>query len=156
MLLRILAFYTAKSNFTHKVSFKKKESHELVTNGIYSVFRHPSYTGFFYYTIASMLLIGNWVSAFLFAMMLSYFFDDRIEYEEHYLLRFFGDKYENYRNQTYVLIPVLPQWVKDKLPNFNGWSHSACFMFAFVNWWVTPFSKGHLNFKVIIFEKSFY
>lgn len=80
-ILRILAFFTAKSNFTHKVSSTKKYSHALVTNGIYSIFRHPSYTGFFYYTISIMVLIGNFVSAFMFGIMLSIFFEERIEYE---------------------------------------------------------------------------
>jgi protein-S-isoprenylcysteine O-methyltransferase len=81
MLIRIIAFFTAKSNFTHKVSRSKKAAHKLVTHGIYSILRHPSYTGFFYYTVASMVLIGNWVSAILFGLMLSVFFDDRIQYE---------------------------------------------------------------------------
>lgn len=75
MVLRILAFFTAKSNFTHKVSYNKKMSHTLVTHGVYSIFRHPSYTGFYYYTIGTMVLIGNFVSAVLFGFMLSVFFD---------------------------------------------------------------------------------
>ncbi len=77
-LLRILAFFTAKSNFTHKVSHSKTYNHTLITHGIYSIFRHPSYTGFFYYTFSTMILIGNFVSAILFACMLSFFFDRRI------------------------------------------------------------------------------
>jgi protein-S-isoprenylcysteine O-methyltransferase len=74
MLIRFLAFFTAKSNFTHQVASSKKENHKLVTNGIYSILRHPSYTGFFYFTIASMILIGNFFCAILFACMLSHFF----------------------------------------------------------------------------------
>lgn len=81
MVLRLLAFYTAKSNFTHKVAFKKKNTHELVTNGVYSFFRHPSYTGFFYFSVASMVMIGNYVSALAYAVTLMFFFQDRIEFE---------------------------------------------------------------------------
>lgn len=75
LIMRILAFFTAKSNFTHKVSSSKKSTHILITNGIYSIFRHPSYTGFYYFSIATMIMIGNFISAFLFAIMLSVFFD---------------------------------------------------------------------------------
>ena len=78
MLMRIVAFFTAKSNFTHLIAYKKKSSHELVTHGIYSIFRHPSYTGFFYYTVGIMILIGNFISAFLFGLALSFFFENRI------------------------------------------------------------------------------
>lgn len=120
MVLRIMAFFTAKSNFTHKVSSSKKVSHKLVTNGVYSIFRHPSYTGFFYYTVASMVLIGNFVSAILFGLMLSVFFDDRISYEEHYLLKFFGDQYDRYRKSTHVFIPYLPEKIKKRLPDIGG------------------------------------
>lgn len=75
LIMRIMAFFTAKSNFTHKVASTKKQSHKLVTNGIYSFFRHPSYTGFFYFSIATMVLIGNFISAILFGIILSVFFD---------------------------------------------------------------------------------
>lgn len=74
MILRIVAFFTAKSNFTHKVAYIYKKGHHLVTNGIYKYLRHPSYTGFFYNTIFSMVLIGNFISAFAFYLALSQFF----------------------------------------------------------------------------------
>lgn len=115
-VLRILAFFTAKSNFTHKVSYNKKENHKLVTNGVYSIFRHPSYTGFFYYSIFSMVMIGNFVSALAFGLILSIFFEDRIYYEEHYLLTFFGDSYETYRRNTHIFIPYLPAQIKKYFP----------------------------------------
>lgn len=91
MVLRIVSFFTAKSNFTHKVSYSKKPNHKLVTHGIYSVFRHPSYTGFFYFTVSTMVLIGNFFSALLFGIILSVFFYERIQSEEYLLLKFFGD-----------------------------------------------------------------
>jgi|688.fasta_scaffold936731_1 protein-S-isoprenylcysteine O-methyltransferase len=81
IFIRIIAFFTAKSNFTHKIAYQKVATHKLVQNGIYSILRHPSYTGFFYYTVFSMIFIGNWLSAILFGLMLSVFFEDRIQYE---------------------------------------------------------------------------
>ena len=49
--MRIIAFYTAKQNFHHIVQYQKKENHVLVTHGIYSICRHPSYSGFFWMSI---------------------------------------------------------------------------------------------------------
>ena len=79
LILRITAFFTAQSNFTHIVQTEKRKSHELVQHGVYRFFRHPSYTGFFYFSIASMIFIGNFICAVLFAVVLFFFFSERIE-----------------------------------------------------------------------------
>jgi protein-S-isoprenylcysteine O-methyltransferase len=76
--LRIIAFFTCKSNFTHLVSYRKSKSHELVTEGVYSVFRHPAYTGYFYFSVFGQIFLGNILSSILFAITLNKFFTDRI------------------------------------------------------------------------------
>jgi protein-S-isoprenylcysteine O-methyltransferase len=98
------------------VATTKKPNHCLVTTGVYARLRHPSYTAFFYFTVASMVLIGNFVSAVLFACMLSCFFEDRIRVEELHLLEFFGKDYQRYMSRTYVLIPVLPDALQRFVP----------------------------------------
>ncbi len=79
--LRVAAFFTCRHNFTHLVRYRKVPDHKLVTNGVYSIFRHPSYTGYFYFSIGGQILLGNIVSFFSFAYVLSKFFKDRI-YDE--------------------------------------------------------------------------
>jgi protein-S-isoprenylcysteine O-methyltransferase len=74
LIMRILSFYTAKSNFTHLVQFNKKTEHKLVTNGIYKYVRHPGYLGFFLFSVFSMLFIGNWFCALAYFFVLSKFF----------------------------------------------------------------------------------
>jgi len=81
MSLRIIAFFTCRNNFTHLVRLRKNPEHRLVTNGIYSVLRHPGYTGFYYFSVFSQLFLGNFFVSIAFAVVLSRFFDDRIEYE---------------------------------------------------------------------------
>ena len=76
--LRIAAFFTCKSNFTHLVSFRKDKQHTLVTNGIYSFFRHPAYTGYFYYCVFSMMFLGNFATMVAFIFTLIAFFNQRI------------------------------------------------------------------------------
>ena len=69
------AFFTAKSNFTHLVRYRKHAKHELVTHGVYSFLRHPSYTGYFYFAVAGQIFLGNWISAIGFFIVLSKFFN---------------------------------------------------------------------------------
>lgn len=57
--LRKSAMLTAGSNFNHIVQNEKAHSHVLVTNGVYSFFRHPSYVGWFYWSIGTQVWGGQ-------------------------------------------------------------------------------------------------
>ena len=37
--------------FSHVIEDKKRSSHDLVTSGIYSIVRHPSYAGFYWFAV---------------------------------------------------------------------------------------------------------
>lgn len=54
-LLRKAAIWTARDNFTHLVQQEKTQTHLLVTHGVYSWFRHPSYVGWFYWCIGTQV-----------------------------------------------------------------------------------------------------
>lgn len=54
-ILRKTAMITASSNFNHYVQHIREEGHQLVTNGVYSIFRHPSYVGWFYWSIGTQV-----------------------------------------------------------------------------------------------------
>lgn len=54
-ILRKLAMCTAKHNFNHVVQSEKSDNHELVTHGVYSLCRHPSYVGWFYWSIGTQV-----------------------------------------------------------------------------------------------------
>lgn len=54
--LRKAAMLTAGSNFNHIVQNEKSQSHVLVTSGVYALFRHPSYVGWFYWSIGTQVL----------------------------------------------------------------------------------------------------
>ncbi|KAJ3148206.1 hypothetical protein HDU86_007554 [Geranomyces michiganensis] len=103
--LRSAAMLTAGANFTHLIAYEKEPTHTLVTNGIYSTFRHPAYTGFYYWAIGTQLLAANPICAVAFAVALQRFFSARIEYEEWHLREFFGDPYSEYAKTVGVWIP---------------------------------------------------
>ena len=105
-IIRIIAFFTCRHNFTHLVRYHKNQGHTLVTNGIYSFLRHPAYTGYFYFASFSQVFLGNFVSAILFFCFLVKFFDSRIDDEEKALNSFFVE-YKSYQKKTYILIPFV-------------------------------------------------
>ncbi len=77
----------------------------LVTNGVYSICRHPSYFGWFVWSIGTQIVLINPVSYVGFYFAGVYFFKDRVPDEEFFLVQFFGDDYVDYALQTPILIP---------------------------------------------------
>lgn len=55
-ILRKLAMITAKQNFNHLVQTEKSQDHQLVTHGVYQLCRHPSYVGWFYWSIGTQVV----------------------------------------------------------------------------------------------------
>lgn len=102
---RTLAMWTAASNFHHLVRDEKEEKHKLVTHGIYQYLRHPSYFGFFWWSVGMQVVLMNPIMAGLNAYAAFTFFKDRIKEEEKHLVEFFGKDYEQFRKNTQVGIP---------------------------------------------------
>lgn len=102
---RIAALFTGKSNFTHKIQLRKRKSHVLVKYGIYKICRHPSYFGFFIWSVGIEIMCVNPICTIGFAIILFLFFKNRIQFEEEYLIRFFGMEYIKYRREVSSLMP---------------------------------------------------
>ena len=96
-LMRKAAMITAGSNFTHEVAHRKRYNHELVTTGLYGWVRHPSYVGWFYWSIGTQLLLCNPICAIGYSVASWNFFKERIYYEEQMLIAFFGQQYIEYK-----------------------------------------------------------
>ncbi|TPX30745.1 protein-S-isoprenylcysteine O-methyltransferase [Synchytrium microbalum] len=105
--LRTTAMITASSNFTHLIRDEKRPEHILVKHGVYSILRHPSYTGFFYWGIGLQIMMCNPICLVGYAVALWKFFSDRIAYEEFTLARFFGHEYIEYKKRTITAIPFI-------------------------------------------------
>eukprot|EP00794_Sanderia_malayensis_P014916 gene14916-16458_t len=113
---RKLAMITAKSNFSHIVQSRKIRGHQLVTDGVYQISRHPSYFGWFYWSIGTQVMLFNPICAIGFAVASWKFFHERIRNEEFLLIKFFGDEYIKYIKNVPTRIPFingLEQEVKD-------------------------------------------
>ncbi|KAF4944467.1 hypothetical protein FSARC_14665 [Fusarium sarcochroum] len=105
--VRSAAMLHAGASFNHHVQTRKKDSHELITTGVYSVFRHPSYFGFFYWGLGTQLVMGNVLCFFAYAGVLWMFFSTRIKHEEAKLIEFFKDDYVEYRKRVGTKIPLI-------------------------------------------------
>lgn len=125
-VIRSTAMKTCGESFNHFIQTSKKDNHKLVTDGIYHVLRHPSYVGFFYYSIGTQVVLHNYICTILFALAGWSFFSRRIPYEERSLIQLFGDAYLEYANRTRVGIPfisnkgLIPEEVEEENSDNNG------------------------------------
>ncbi|XP_033223943.1 protein-S-isoprenylcysteine O-methyltransferase [Belonocnema kinseyi] len=106
-VLRKLAILTARHNFNHVVQNKKMNDHELVTYGVYGLFRHPSYVGWFYWSMGTQLILQNPFCFLAYTAASWRFFHDRIFVEEVTLLSFFGEEYIEYQNKVGTGLPFI-------------------------------------------------
>lgn len=77
-VVRSIAMAQAGTNFNHQVQSRKNDGHELVTTGVYTYFRHPSYFGFFWWGVGTQLMLGNTICFVAYAGVLWLFFSRRI------------------------------------------------------------------------------
>jgi protein-S-isoprenylcysteine O-methyltransferase len=105
--LRSLAMATAAQSFNHLIQLSKKDTHVLITHGIYSVLRHPSYVGFYYWSVSTQLVLGNFLHTILFIVVSWSFFNVRIPFEEESLCKLFPDEYPAYIARTWTGIPFI-------------------------------------------------
>ncbi|KAI9474020.1 MAG: Isoprenylcysteine carboxyl methyltransferase family-domain-containing protein [Benjaminiella poitrasii] len=104
---RTVAMFSARHNFSHHIVDYKEKDHILVQHGIYSIIRHPSYFGFYWWAIGVQVLLINPVCLVLFVYWLHRFFSERIQYEEYTLSRFFGQEWAQYKAKTPTMMPFI-------------------------------------------------
>jgi len=106
-ILRKISLWTAGRNFSHYVQFTKKQDHVLVTHGVYNWFRHPSYVGWFYFSIGTQIALLNPICFVGYTIASWKFFSDRIYEEEASLIRFFGSDYIAYQRAVGTGLPFI-------------------------------------------------
>lgn len=105
---RLVAMKQCGALFNHHLQSTKSEHLRLVTTGLYSIMRHPSYFGFWLFVIGSQAMLGNWLNMVVDIAVLARFFTVRLLYEEAYLIhRLYGDDYTRYKQNVGVWIPFV-------------------------------------------------
>lgn len=78
-----------------------------VRAGVYKISRHPSYMGWFWWSLGTQVLLANPVCLVGYALVSLKFFRERIEDEEAYLVQFFGNDYVRFQEEVGVGIPTI-------------------------------------------------
>lgn len=104
-ILRKLAMFHAGNNFNHTVQHRKDKKHVLVTSGVYGWFRHPSYVGWFLWSVGTQIILINPICLIIYTIVTWLFFKERIYVEEYNLIQFFGDEYRQYQSKVGLGIP---------------------------------------------------
>lgn len=86
-------------------SLEIRETHELITRGIYGVIRHPMYASQWLWVIAQPLLLHNWLAGSVGLAAFIPFYFLRVQAEEKLMLDTFGDQYRDYMSKVGGVIP---------------------------------------------------
>jgi len=102
--LRIWPVFVLGRRFSGLVAIQP--GHELVTDGVYGMIRHPSYLGLLINSLGWALTFRSGAGVLLTALLLPPLLA-RIRAEETLLRTQFGGEYDAYRSRTYRLVPGL-------------------------------------------------
>lgn len=103
MAFRFYSVWSLGRNFT--VDATIREDHNLHTDGVYGILRHPSYTGMLISFIGFGVSLNTWLGLFAICVFVGASVTYRINNEERTLEEAFGKEYSDYRKRTYRLIP---------------------------------------------------
>ena len=87
------------------VTLEVREKHQLVTQGIYRVVRHPMYSALLLYSLGQALVVPNWIAGPSYGVAMALLFAFRFGREERMMLEAFGKDYEAYVGRTKRLVP---------------------------------------------------
>jgi len=87
------------------VTLEIRQTHRLVTSGVYRYVRHPMYSAFFLWALAQALLLPNWIAGFAGLVGFGTLFAFRVRREERMMEARFGDAYRDYAARTRRVIP---------------------------------------------------
>ncbi len=105
LVLRWVSILTLKQYFSANLTIQK--DHKIIQQGIYSVLRHPSYTGVVLSFLALGLSFNSYPSLVLIFLPNLIMILIRIEVEEKILFKNFPEEYPEYARKTRKLLPFI-------------------------------------------------
>jgi protein-S-isoprenylcysteine O-methyltransferase len=102
---RLWAIQTLGRFFNTRVVVR--EEHRLIKTGPYRYLRNPAYTGLVTIFLGFGVAIGNWISLITLLVFGCLPFIWRIAVEDRALAARFGHSYDEYRRETWSLIPFI-------------------------------------------------
>jgi protein-S-isoprenylcysteine O-methyltransferase Ste14 len=107
MVLALVLFYRVHRELGRNWSdsLQVRETHALVTHGLYRYVRHPMYSAFFLWGLAQLMLLPNWIAGPAGLVGFAILFGFRVGREEQMMIEAFGDQYRDYMKRTARLVP---------------------------------------------------
>jgi protein-S-isoprenylcysteine O-methyltransferase Ste14 len=105
--LSLLLFYRTHRDLGRfwSVTLEIRQSHRLITTGVYRHVRHPMYSAFFLWAIAQALLLPNWIAGPAGLVGFGTLFAFRVGREERMMEATFGEAYRAYAARTRRVVP---------------------------------------------------
>ena len=88
------------------ITLEIRETHKLVTNGLYRFVRHPMYSAFWLWAIAQAMLLPNWIAGFAGLAGIGILYFSRINKEEAMMREIFGSEYDAFCAKTGRIFPT--------------------------------------------------
>ena len=100
--LAIWARWVLGRNWSGRIAIN--QGHKLIRTGPYRFFRHPIYTGFLIMTVGAALVTGERL-AVAGLILVGFAYWRKVRLEETKLCLAFGSEYEDYRRESWGLLP---------------------------------------------------
>jgi protein-S-isoprenylcysteine O-methyltransferase Ste14 len=107
LAISLLLFHRSHADLgtNWSITLEIRESHRLVTEGVYQHVRHPMYLALLLYGLGQAVVIPNWVAGPSYGMAMVLVFALRLNPEEKLMRDRFKSEYEAYASRTKRLIP---------------------------------------------------
>jgi protein-S-isoprenylcysteine O-methyltransferase Ste14 len=107
LALGLWLFYRSHADLgtNWSITLEVRESHRLVTAGVYRHIRHPMYVALLLYGLGQAVVIPNWVVGPSYAVAMVLVFALRLKPEEELMREHFKGAYDVYAARTKRLVP---------------------------------------------------
>jgi protein-S-isoprenylcysteine O-methyltransferase Ste14 len=107
LAISLLLFHRSHADLgtNWSITLEIRESHRLVTEGVYQRVRHPMYLALLLYGLGQAVVIPNWIAGPSYGVAMVLVFALRLNPEEKLMRDRFKSEYEAYASRTKRLIP---------------------------------------------------
>lgn len=104
--LSLCLYAQLKMGASWRVGIDEQVGTSLVTTGLYTYIRNPTYVGLFFFNLGLWVIWPTW-AMFLLNLLFILFLEVQVRCEEDYLTATHGEEYLAYKNRTKRYIPYI-------------------------------------------------